>query len=182
MRKVGIAWLVLMLTAGAVSAADLAERAAAVFADACLCPTALALKDGSDFGEGAGAAAMADTAFSRAVSRGLTDGFVGRSSYTIPADKKAGTYKCYVTSKDLTQADVEKFFGWLVKSSSTGARPTKTGPAKWEDGMGPSPISGKRAEFVSPGRSLVLEAFHFISEKGPVGSIFVTITHRVPRP
>ena len=28
-----------------------------------------------------------------------------------------GIYKCYVTSKDLTQADVEKFFGWLAKQS-----------------------------------------------------------------
>ncbi|WP_441864206.1 hypothetical protein [Phaeovulum sp. W22_SRMD_FR3] len=110
--------------------------------------------------------------------KGLSKGLAGTPKYTISGDRSSGSFKCYVASKDLSAADVEKFFSWLSATAGQGKKPTASGPAKWDDGP-PRPIAGKEATFTSKGRKLRLEAIHFTSEKGPVGAFSVTIDHTV---
>ena len=86
---------------------------------------------------------------------------------------------CYVTSKDLGPDDVTKYFGWLNKIAGEGKKANSIGPAKWDDGSR-AYISGRHAKYESPGRSLYLEALHFNSPKGPVGSFSIHIVHTVP--
>tara|TARA_R110001583_G_scaffold189416_1_gene352345 strand:- start:84270 stop:84812 length:543 start_codon:yes stop_codon:yes gene_type:complete len=161
-----------------VSASDLAERAAKLFGEACLNQSALSLGAGSTVADAHEAGKVASQTFVAYSRKGLTQNLVGEPQYTVSADKRSGDFFCHVSSKDLGAADLEKYFAWLSQTAGQGKKPTKSGPAKWDDGT-QAYIAGKRAEFVTNGRTLLLEAYHFNSAKGPVGSFSVHIKHTV---
>ncbi|MFZ7092046.1 hypothetical protein [Primorskyibacter sp. 2E233] len=168
-----------LVLAGPASAQDLAERGAKLFVSACLNSEALALDRRSSFEDGVRAVAVADHTFAAAKRQGITKGLSGRPEVTVSRDRTESDYWCHVSSKDLTADDVTKYFAWVQKKAGNGKKPTSTGPAKWDDAPYDRYISGRRAEFKSKGRSLLLEAFHFKSSKGPVGSFTVHIVHSV---
>ncbi|TCL08534.1 hypothetical protein BXY66_0571 [Shimia isoporae] len=179
--KTTVAILSLLLAASAAQANGLANRAAKIFEQACLSEPVLSLGKGSNAADGALAASYAGSVFAQYDANGTTMGLRGKPTYSIGSPKTEGSFKCYVASKDLTAQDVVKKFNRLKKVAGNGQRPTYVGPAKWDDVSEDYDryIEGKRAEFQSEGRKLQLELYHFISDHGPVGALFLTLEHKV---
>ena len=176
--KLAAPFAVLGMTAVPAAARDIAEHGAKLFADACLTSSALALDGKSSASDAVAAAAEADKVMRRASRNGLTKDIVGRAQVKMSGDQKKSDYWCYVTSKDLGPDDVTKYFDWLNKIAGEGKKAKSKGPAKWDDGA-KDYIAGRHARYEVPGRSLYLEAYHFRSSEGPVGSFSIHIVHTV---
>ncbi|SHH30147.1 hypothetical protein [Cognatishimia maritima] len=178
--KSAVTLLLLVLTAGAVNAQSLANRAAQVFEQACLSNHVLALDSGVDVGLGAVAALHAGNVFAHFEKAGKAEGLRGTPDYTLPANGDYGIFSCFVVSKDLSARDATNKFNRLKNIAGGGQKPTYVGPAKFDDDP-ERYIEGKRAEFESDGRKLLLELFHFMSDKGPVGGLYLKLEHKVSR-
>ncbi|PCJ04522.1 MAG: hypothetical protein COB16_18495 [Rhodobacteraceae bacterium] len=176
--KVSAPILFLLLATSSVNAMGLTDRAAKVFERACLSKQVLALGNGSEVGDGAVAVLHAGNIFARDEANGKTKGLVGQPTYNLGRSKKTGVFKCYIASKDLSAGDVTKRFNRLKRIAGQGSKPSYVGPAKFDDDTNRY-IEGKRAEFESEGRKLLLELFFFQSDKGPVGALYLTLEHKV---
>ena len=163
-------------------ASDLANRAAKVFSETCLIDEVLAIQAGSSSEVAIAAGLAAKSAFASLDRKGLTRQLASDPRYTVAQDQKSGRFHCHVSSKDLTAAEVVMFFDFLSRKAGEGARPSRVGEAKWDDGDPNRNVDGQRAEFRSKGRKLTLELFHYVGQYGPVGSLTVVIEHQVGRP
>ncbi|GAA6182458.1 hypothetical protein NBRC116594_38960 [Shimia sp. NS0008-38b] len=178
--KTTVAILSLLLAPSVAQANGLANRAAEIFERACLSEPVLSIGSGSNADDGAVAASYASNVFAHYDANGATMGLKGTPTYTLKSSRTEGSFTCYVVSKDLTARDVVKKFNRLKKVAGNGQSPTYVGPAKFDDAPERF-IEGKRAEFESEGRKLQLELFYFISDKGPVGALYLTLEHKVSR-
>ena len=178
--KATVAVLSILMAAPAAQAAGLADRAAEIFEKACLSAPVLALGNGSKAGDGAVAVQYVSNAFASFDAKGTAQGLRGQPQYTMGNGKKDGRFFCYVSSKDLTARDVVKKFNRLKKVAGQGQQPTFVGQEQFD--VDPDRfIEGKRAEFESEGRKMLLELIYFQSEHGPVGALTLSLEHKVSR-
>lgn len=166
----------LLSTTSQVSAQSLADRAARIFADACLSDQALAIGKGSVAGDGAAATLAASNVLATYDAKGLAQNLAGTPTYKVSSSGKTGRFYCYVASKNLDTSGVLKHYNWLLQTAGQKQRPTYRGPAKFDDDPGRF-IEGKRAEFNTERRTLQLELLFFKSARGPVGALAVSIVH-----
>ncbi len=177
LRTTNTVVLLLVFMATAANAQSLVRRAAEIFENGCLSQVALSLGNGSAPEQGAGVVQAVGSVFLDYDNRGASRDLVGTPRYSIDSRNRTATFSCYVGSKNLTARQLVRQFDRLSRTAAGGATLPPIEPAQI-DGDTTTFVEGQRRVFSSNGRTLILEAIFYQSDRGPVGAFSMSIEHR----